>query len=295
MEGQQNYTPHQRAQQLIREFVEFSDKFGAQIPLAIPKGTLKTIDYYRDNYFKYLKDSEFKSNICYMMQLIEYELWQYKLFKPQYSLENALFFQLLITQGIVIEAVVFALIADPLVISDAGDRSKGTSAREHENLLKLIRRRTFALHVQQLRSMAIVSDELADELDQFRGEIRNLVHLQNWDGRLYRQISQGNYNKHLKAFDDILKKLNAEVHTGHTLEELLAYYLLDGRLLRGTVRFFNRNSGRGQIETKGPHDFIPFFRADCGDYAPNKGDRVGFQLNLVEQGVRAVHVTPARS
>ena len=118
-------TPQARAQSLIKEFVEFTEKFSAQIPLAIPKGTLKTIDYYRDTYFKYLKDSEFKSNICYMLQLIEYQLWQYKLFKPQYSLESALFFQLLVTQGIIIEAVVFALIADPLVVTDASDRSKG--------------------------------------------------------------------------------------------------------------------------------------------------------------------------
>ncbi|HMY10375.1 MAG TPA: hypothetical protein PKC74_02045, partial [Turneriella sp.] len=57
--------PHQRAQELIREFVEFNERYAAQIPLAIPKGTLKTIDHYRDTYFRYLKDSEYKSNICY--------------------------------------------------------------------------------------------------------------------------------------------------------------------------------------------------------------------------------------
>lgn len=288
-------TPHDRAKHLIREFVEFSEKFGAQIPLAIPKGTLKTIDHYRDTYFKYLKDSEFKSNICYMLQLIEYQLWQYKLFKPQYSLENALFFQLLITQGIIIEAVVFALIADPLVVSDAHDRSKGSTSSEYQDLLNLIRRRTFAAHVQQLRAMHIASDTLADELDAFRGEIRNLVHLQNWEGRLYRQIPQAEYAKHLQAFDRLLKKMNTEVAPGHTLESLMAYYQLDGRLLRGTVKFFNRNSGRGQIETKGPHEYIPFFREDASAaWSPRKGDYVSFTLTAVGQGVRAVAVNPAQ-
>lgn len=287
-------TPQAQAQSLIRDFVEFSEKYSSQIPLAIPKGTLKTIDYYRDTYFKYLKDSEFKSNICYMLQLIEYQLWQYKLFKPQYSLESALFFQLLITQGIVIEAVVFALIADPLVVSDTGDRSKGTTNSEHQNLLNLIRKRTFAMHIDQLRAMHIVDDSLADELDQFRNEIRNLVHLQNWDGRLYRQISQADYNKHLKAFDEILKKLNANISAGHTLQELLGYYALDGRKLRGTVKFFNRNSGRGQLEVKGPHSYVPFFREDiAAERAPQKGDSVSLKLVVVEAGVRAVEVNPA--
>jgi hypothetical protein len=291
---EQNSTPQYRAQNLIREFVEFSEKFGAQIPLAIPKGTLKTIDYYRDTYFKYLKDSEFKSNICYMLQLIEYQLWQYKLFKPQYSLESALFFQLLITQGIIIEAVVFALIADPLVVSDASDRSKGSTNAEHQNLLNLIRKRTFAMHAQQLRGMQIVDATLADELDAFRNEIRNLVHLQNWDGRLYRQIPQADYAKHLQDFDRLLKKLNSAVSSGHTLEALLAYYLLDGRSVRGTVKFFNRNSGRGQIEAKGPHDYIPFFRENMpADWQPRKGDSLSFTLAVTEPGVRAIGISPA--
>ncbi len=291
MEGQT--TPQYRAQHLIREFVEFSEKFGAQIPLAIPKGTLKTIDYYRDTYFKYLKDSEFKSNICYMLQLIEYQLWQYKLFKPQYSLESALFFQLLITQGIIIEAVVFALIADPLVVSDASDRSKGSTHAGHQNLLNLIRKRTFAMHAQQLRGMQIVDAALADELDAFRNEIRNLVHLQNWDGRLYRQIPQADYAKHLQDFDQLLKKLNAAISSAHTLEALLAYYQLDGRSIRGTVKFFNRNSGRGQIEAKGPHDYIPFFRENIpAEWQPRKGDGLSFTLAVTELGVRAVGISP---
>lgn len=284
-------TPQQRAQNLIREFVEYNEKYAAQIPLAIPKGTLKTIDYYRDTYFRYLKDSEFKSNICYMLQLIEYELWQYKLFKPQFSLENALFFQLFVTQGIVIEAVIFALIANPLVVSDAADRSKGATDTEHANLLNMIRRRTFAAHIQQLRATKIVAPALCDEIDRFRSEIRNLVHLQNWEGRLYRQISQADYAKHLGDFDAILKNLNDEVSIPHELSGLLAYYALDGRELSGTVKFFNRNSGRGQLECKAPHDYIPFFREDFAEeLSPRKGDRLRFQLIVTEPGVRATRI-----
>ena len=287
-------SPQARAQSLIKEFVEFTEKFSAQIPLAIPKGTLKTIDYYRDTYFKYLKDSEFKSNICYMLQLIEYQLWQYKLFKPQYSLESALFFQLLVTQGIIIEAVVFALIADPLVVTDASDRSKGTGNPEHANLLKIIRRRTFAAHIQQLRTMNILSGELCTELDTFRNEIRNLVHLQNWEGRLYRQLPLTDYNKHLQDFDRILKSLNTEIQQTHTLADLLAYYGLDGRRIRGNVKFLNQRSGKGQLDAKGVHDFIPFF---AHELAPGidlrRGDMVSFTLAATEHGVRARDVEPA--
>lgn len=287
-------TPQARAQSLIKEFVEFTEKFSAQIPLAIPKGTLKTIDYYRDTYFKYLKDSEFKSNICYMLQLIEYQLWQYKLFKPQYSLESALFFQLLVTQGIIIEAVVFALIADPLVVTDASDRSKGTGNPEHANLLKIIRRRTFAAHIQQLRSMDLLDSELCTELDTFRNEIRNLVHLQNWEGRLYRQLPLSDYNKHLQDFDRILKSLNAQIQQTHTLQDLLTYYGLDGRRIRGSVKFLNQRSGKGQLEAKGVHDFIPFFANElAAGIHLRRGDAVSFTLAATEHGVRARDVEPA--
>ncbi|MBV6492128.1 MAG: hypothetical protein LDLANPLL_00119 [Turneriella sp.] len=284
-------SPQERAQELIREFVEFSEKYSAQIPLAIPKGTLKTIDYYRDTYFKYLKDSEFKSNICYMLQLIEYQIWLYKLFKPQYSLESALFFQLLITQGLVIEAVVFALIADPLVVTDANDRSKGSTKEEYINLLNLIRRRTFSAHLQQLRTMEIVNVELAEELDAYRTQIRNLVHLQNWDGRLYRQITQTEYNKHLQEFDSLLKKINSSVKSDHSLDALIGYYQLDGRTIKGVVKFYNYKSKRGQIDAKGAHDYIPFFgEEDFGAWEPTKGEDVIFRLAVLDKGVRAVGV-----
>jgi hypothetical protein len=283
--------PQERAQNLIREFVEYNEKYAAQIPLAIPKGTLKTIDHYRDTYFQYLKDSEFKSNICYMLQLIEYQLWQYRLFKPQYSLESALFFQLLVTQGIIIEAIVFALVANPLVVSDQSDRSKGTTEAQHTNLLNVIRKRTFAAHIQQLRAMQILDENLCTELDVFRNEIRNLVHLQNWDGRLYRQIPLADYSKHLAAFDALLKQLNADAKGNHTPEELLGYYALDGRELKGTIKFFNRNSGKGQIDARGPHEYIPFF-ADVSSARtqPRRGDQVTFVLTVTELGVRAVLV-----
>ena len=194
----------------------------------------------------------------------------------------------------IIEAVVFALIADPLVISDSSDRSKGTTNAEHLNLLNLIRRRTFASHVQQLRAMRIVDAALADELDAFRNEIRNLVHLQNWDGRLYRQIPQADYTKHLQAFDRLLKSLNGAVKAEREFTDLTAYYLLDGRMLSGQVKFFNRNSGRGQIDAKGPHDYIPFFREDMIEgWSPRKGENITFTLAVTEPGIRAVTVKPA--
>lgn len=285
-------TPQARAQNLIRDFVEFSEKYSSQIPLAIPKGTLKTIDYYRDTYFKYLKDSEFKSNICYMLQLIEYQLWQYKLFKPQYSLESALFFQLLVTQGIIIEAVVFALIANPLVVSDTTDRSKGTTDAVHHNLLALIRRRTFSAHIYQLRAMKILDDALCNQIDQFRDEIRNLVHLQNWDGRLYRQIPQADYAKHLKAFEELLKAINAATQASHSLTELLAYYALDGRRVQGFVKYFKPQKGRGQIEARITHDHIPFFAEDLeANVSIRKGDAISFIVALGERGVRAISIS----
>jgi cold shock CspA family protein/uncharacterized protein YukE len=152
----------------------------------------------------------------------------------------------------------------------------------------MMRKRTFASHIQQLRNMHVLSDKLCDRLDKFRNEIRNLVHLQNWEGRLYRQITQAEYSKHLTEFDELLKELNTAIRYAPQLQDLLRYYRLDGQRLRGTVKYFSDKTGRGQIEAKIPHEYIPFFCETTADLL--KGDTVTFKLEVGPKGIYASDV-----
>ncbi len=66
------------------------------------------------------------------------------------------------------------------------------------------------------------------------------------------------------------------------------HYALDGRELRGTVKFFNRNSGKGQIDARGPHEYIPFFvDVKSATILPHRGEQVLFTLSVTELGIRA--------
>ena len=86
-------SPHIKIKNLNQGISEFSEKYLNQFHLQIPKGVIKKVDYYRDYYFSYLNDSIYKSNLCYLIQLIDFQLWQYKLFRPGLSVENSYFYQ----------------------------------------------------------------------------------------------------------------------------------------------------------------------------------------------------------
>jgi hypothetical protein len=48
------------------------------------------------------------------MQLLDYQIWLYKVFQPGLSLENAYFYQMLMTMGIITEALSTSVLLDPL-------------------------------------------------------------------------------------------------------------------------------------------------------------------------------------
>ena len=76
---------------LNTQFQKFNNQFSEQFHIKIPKDTIKTVHYYRDRYFSYLKDSIYKSNICYLLQQLDYQIWLYKVFRPQLTLANTYF------------------------------------------------------------------------------------------------------------------------------------------------------------------------------------------------------------
>ncbi|RME90338.1 MAG: hypothetical protein D6767_07010, partial [Candidatus Hydrogenedentota bacterium] len=56
--------PQEFIYELNKRLSHYSEKYSQQFSLKIPKGVVKTINSYRDTFFPYLKDSEYKSNLC---------------------------------------------------------------------------------------------------------------------------------------------------------------------------------------------------------------------------------------
>lgn len=285
------YPAARRAQEFIREFEEFNQRYAAQFSLKIPKGTLRTVDFYRDAYFAYLKDSQFKSNICYLMQLIEYELWQYKLFKPQLSLENALFYQLLITHGIIIESLMASILVNPLIESVTGDRSVGSAATEFEPLVRLILDQTFSMNIKMIGSLKILQSGICVEVQNFRKEIRNLVHLQKWDGRLYNQLTHVKYDLELKRFSEILEKIKIQAIAFPDFEAFQKFYQM-GKLSLGRITGVDLEANVGQLL-----DFaskrILFFMPSEISFPIQKRTVVTYTISLSKQGLAAIEMMPS--
>ena len=135
-------------QYLNKAFQTFHANFSSQFHLKIPKDTIKTVHYYRDHYFPYLRDSIYKSNICYLIQSLDYQLWLYKVFRPSLSLENAVFYQLLVSMGIITEALTTAILLDPFIVQNPKDRSLGAVDQQYSDIRSLITRNSFSRNIR---------------------------------------------------------------------------------------------------------------------------------------------------
>lgn len=238
--------------ELNRQFQTYNNRFGEQFHLQIPKNTIRTVHYYRDTYFSYLKDSIYKSNICYLLQLIDYQLWLYKLFSPKLSLENSYFYQLMVTMGIAAEAVATVILIDPLLTSDPKDRSLGDAATQHEKLTETLVKNSFLNNIKIIESLEILSPELVEKYQQIRQKLRNKVHIQNWGERLYESITFDDFKQNLVLFRKFLLELKEQISLTHTpegLQKILLSEIDESRRYTGMIVQFNSSGGFGFIES----------------------------------------------
>ncbi|MDH4200863.1 MAG: cold shock domain-containing protein [Spirochaetia bacterium] len=280
---------------LNKNFQIYSEKFSKQFHLKIPKNTLNTIQFYRETYFPYIKNSIYKSNICYLMQLLDYQIWLYKVFKPSLSLENAYFYQLLMTMGIISEALSTAILLNPLVEEDEKDTSLGVISEEHNLLQEYIVKNNFQNNIKLISKFNILPKPVIAKFTAIRIEMRNLIHIQNWQGRLYQQLGIEKFSDYLEKFRDFLSMVKGDIKINISTEMLsLEFFQVSafksGELFTGIIHQFHPEKGFGFIQSESFQRKIYFHRANCVDNTKMNwmaGNKVLFRLILGKKGIEA--------
>jgi len=281
---------------LNRKFQIFAGKFSKQFHLQIPKNTLNTVQFYRDTYFPYLKNSVYKSNICYLMQLIDYQIWLYKVFKPALSLENALFYQLLITMGIISEALGTAILLNPLVEENTKDVSLGKVNERYQALHDRVVKNQFQNNIKLIAKFQLLEPPLLDTFTRIRVDIRNMIHIQNWEGRLYQQLSLEKFSAHLEEFRLFLGDVKSAVALRHTPEDLaMEFFEIPDpdfqKIYRGTIVQFDPVKGFGFIKSDALPRSIYFHRSKSPAAEKDNlqiGRESAFKLIEGKKGIEAV-------
>jgi cold shock CspA family protein len=254
--------PQNLAKNISKDIQFFNTRYINQFNIQIPSGTLKPVDYYRTTFFPFLTSSEYKDNICYLLQCTEYQIWQYRLFKPNLSLENSIFFQLLITFGIITEAIVIAILLNPLLKSKAN-----YELEEAKNITQIINNQSFQKNVQLLCHLKQLSPESSSLISEIRKQLRNLVHLQHWPGKLFETLTIEVFNQRVSAFFELLRKLKEETPGSHIDQELYEYFAISDEASR-----------KGKIQRLNPDRAFGFIRDD-----ENKTDYFFLYKNITEK------------
>lgn len=285
-------SPEKLADEITQLLGAFQEKFSEQFSVRIPRGVIQKVDFYRDTYFPYLKDSEYKSNVCYLLQLVDYQIWLYRLFRPSLSLENSYFYQLLVTMGIVSEALVNAILLNPLVISTEEDRSIGNVPEESEYMQRQINKASYSDNLNLLQKLSLLPEETLTSFHEFRREIRNLVHVQNWKGRLYQSLDYNFFRERLNQFKNLLLEVKDKIavtHDAATLKEMLfGGDLIPGQKYKGEIYSYNRERGFGFIRPRDSSQNVYFhISAFPARIQPLEGASVEFLLEDSKKGVAA--------
>ena len=272
----------------------YSDKFSNQFHLKIPKNTINKINLYRDNYFPFLKDSVYKSNLCYLLQLVDYQLWLYKVFKPSLSLENAYFYQLLVTLGIITESLCSTILINPLIISQPEDRSMGKSSDENQAILQFINKNSFIKNIFLLEKLNILQSKSIDQIQKIRIDIRNMVHIQNWDGRLYETLNCTLFEFHLKRFRDFIVDLKNEIHMDFTEADLKKQigFIGENEEYFGTILEYNKERGFGFITCEKLNSNIYFHISDFSEKNIQVKNEMSIKFIVIQtkKGIQAKNI-----
>ncbi|MDH4262682.1 MAG: cold shock domain-containing protein [Spirochaetia bacterium] len=280
---------------LNKKFQIYTTKFSKQFHLQIPKNTLNTVQFYRDSYFPFLKNSIYKSNICYLMQLIDYQIWLYKVFKPGLSLENALFYQLLITMGIISEALATAILLNPIIDENNRDVSLGKVNDTHKLIHDRIVKNQFQNNISLITKFKLLPTELIEKFTKIRIDIRNMIHIQNWDGRLYQQLSIDKFSADLEEFRIFLGEVKSNVKINHTPEHLnLEFFEISQvdsqKTYTGIIIQFDSVKGFGFIKSESFQRSIYFHRSNSVQSDREQlqsGVTVNFKLIEGKKGIEA--------
>lgn len=270
----------------------FCESYVDQFSLRFPPGFLPTVDALREMYFPYLKNSVFKSNLCYLLQLLEYQVWLYKIFRPVYSLENSFFYQQLITLGIISEALAHAILLNPCIEENLDDNSLGKIKEECLKIHKEISRRNFSRNIEAIFSLGAINKDLRDKFHELRINIRNYVHLQTWEGRLYETIKLDIFKEKLEFFKNFLKNLKTQIKLNFTLADLQKLLISEEKEFFGEILNYDSQRGFGFIRCYDfPENvFFHISQVNLKKELLKKDLFVTFKVKETERGPNAVDI-----
>lgn len=277
------------------------NKFG-QYRLSIPSGVVTKIDTIRDSDFYYLADSLYKSNISYLVQQVNFQIWIYKLFGPKYSLENSLFYVLKLLLAIMTETLIVAILYNPLIKEEA-DRSLGDVAACYQDIQQAIGNMSFYELIHLGAEAAALNEEHVNYMHEIR-KLRNEVHLQGKRERIYNNMD---FKKFSAEYDLINKTLTALKksyarkplsHTPADLRKLLfAYKGDDKNFFEGRVTHIQRKDGFGHlspyVERKAVRGILYFNKESIGEELFKKlkrNQKVLFRFFLGPNGLAAQEI-----
>jgi len=273
---------------------QYYSRFFPQFSLKLPRGKISKIDEYRDYYFPYLKDSVYKSNLCYLIQLLDYQILIYKTFRPGLSLANSFFYQQVITMGIISEAVCTALLLNPFIVTENKDRSLGSASAEYQAVSDFVVKNNFSDSIRLMKYLNIIDSELEDIFQKVRKDLRNLVHIQNWEDRIYQTMDYPFFEKHLASFKNFLMAIKEKARPDSHLKALMAVVAPDNpdKEYYGQVSEFFPEKGYGFVSAvHGPGKIffhISFFQPPVSHV--RKKDKVLLQIKKTEKGYEASRI-----
>ncbi len=280
---------------LNQDLFLFKNKFTPQFHLKIPAGVVRKIDTYRVEYFSYIEDSSYKSNICYLLQCVDYQLWLYQLFRPSLSLENTYFYQLLVTMGIIAEGLVVSILLNPFFV-----HLKETSTKDVNDLHVMkeeIIRNSFQKNIQALDKLGFLPQNLVNQYQDIRLEIRNIVHIQNWDGRLHESLTLYEFEAKMSHFKNFLLAVKENINLECGVAKMKLYFFKNdidfSKKYRGVITNFNSKKGYGFIVAKGLNRDIYYHisNVNIDESHLKKGVKINFRIKVGKSGLEAREIS----
>lgn len=275
--------------------VSFAEGDLGQYHLSIPKGTITKIDDIRNTDFSYLTDSVYKSNISYLIQQINFQLWIYKLFRPDFSLENGFFYMLQTQLGIMIETLVAAVLYNPFIEPNK-DRSLGDVKAQYKDIGQVIKGMSFAKMIRLCREKKILSQEAIIQIDQIRDSRNEEIHLHGIDFRIYNNFDFGRFKEKYDLVISILKELQvhfqkAPIH--HNATDLRKYffgYEKNQEIFEGSIVALKEEHFYGFVKIAKASEGI-YFQYQENDNLDRK-QNVRFRVIETESGLMAKDIQP---
>ena len=247
------------------------------------------MDAYRLEFFDYLEESTYKSNICYLLQFIDYQLWLYKLFRPSLSLENTYFYQLLVSMGVTAEGLVVAILLNPYFKLKQSERDANFSAATGHIL-----RNSFHKNIEALKYLKVLPGGLVSEYQTIRTEIRNIVHIQNWEGKLHESLTEEVFLSKMKRFKTFLIQVKENIRLESLDIQNISRFFFKAEIdftkdHQGSIVNFAHKGGYGFIWVKTLQKEIYFHISNVliQEKDIKTGLKVTFQIQVGRSGLEA--------